>query len=165
MVGAGSIGTAVAAKIAAFGGEATLVARSARDGVHSVDDVPGLLPAHDIVVITAPLTEQTQGMVNAAFLAAMPDDALLINAARGKIVDTDALVSELRAGRLRAALDVTDPEPLPAGHDLWKCHGVAISPHMSRTVPGMNVLCYDVAADQIRAFLAGRTPANVVDGR
>lgn len=160
IIGAGSIGTAVADKLAPFGAESTLIARTARDGVHAAAEISSLLPEHDIVVITAPLTEDTDGMVDERFLAAMPDGALLVNAARGKIVDTDSLVAELRSERLRAALDVTDPEPLPAGHDLWKCPRVIISPHMARTVPGTNSLCYQVAVAQIRAFLAGRIPAN-----
>ncbi len=101
-------------------------------------------------------------MVDRALLAAMPNGAVLINAARGMIVDTAALVVELQRERLRAALDVTDPEPLPTGHDLWRCPGVIISPHMARTVPGTNRFCYQFAAEQIRAFLAGRRPANAV---
>ncbi|HVV73306.1 MAG TPA: NAD(P)-dependent oxidoreductase, partial [Verrucomicrobiae bacterium] len=88
------------------------------------------------------------------------DGALLVNAGRGKIVDTDALLVEVQSGRLRAALDVTDPEPLPEEHPLWECPGVIISPHMARTVPGTNALCYGVAAEQITAVLAGRTPPN-----
>lgn len=160
IIGAGSIGTAVADRLAPFGAESTLVARTARHGVHGAGGTFALLPGHDIVVITAPLTEGTGGMVDARFLAGMPNGAVLVNAARGKIVDTDALVAELRSERLRAALDVTDPEPLPAGHVLWNCPGVIISPHMARTVPGANSLCYNVAAEQIRTFLAGATPAN-----
>ncbi|MEV5299056.1 2-hydroxyacid dehydrogenase [Amycolatopsis methanolica] len=165
ILGAGSIGTAVAERVRPFGARPTLVASSARDGVYGPEDVPGLLPDHDVVVITAPLTEQTLGLVDKDFLAAMPDGALIVNAGRGKIVDTEALVGELRTGRLRAALDVTDPEPLPSEHPLWECPGVIISPHMARTVPGTNVLCYSVAADQIRAFLAGEVPPNTVTGR
>lgn len=162
IVGAGAIGMAVAKRLPAFEAEATLVARNARVGVHTPDELPALLGEHQVVVITTPLTPQTQGLVDAEFLAAMPDGALLINAARGRIVDTDALVAELKAERIRAALDVTDPEPLPAGHPLWSSPGVIISPHMSRTVPGTAALCYGVAAEQIRAVLAGGTPPNVV---
>lgn len=162
IVGAGSIGTAVAQRLVPFGATATLVARTARDGVHAAGEIPNLLPDHDIVVITAPLTNDTHGLVNKPFLAAMPDGALLVNAGRGKMVDTDALMAELQSERLRAALDVTDPEPLQEGHPLWSCPGVIISPHMARTVPGTNALCYAVAAEQITAFVAGKTLRNVV---
>jgi len=162
ILGAGSIGTAVAERVRPFGAQPTLVASTARDGVHGPEDVPSLLPDHDIVVITAPLTERTRGLVDKDFLSAMPDGALLVNAGRGKIVDTDALVAELQAGRLRAALDVTDPEPLPEGHPLWGCPGTIISPHMARTVPGTNALCYAVAAEQIRTHLDGAIPSNTV---
>ncbi|HJQ48296.1 MAG TPA: 2-hydroxyacid dehydrogenase [Amycolatopsis sp.] len=165
IVGAGSIGTAVARRLAAFDAQPTLVASRARDGVHGPEDVPGLLPEHDVVVITAPLTDDTRGLVDKAFLAALPDGAVLVNAGRGKIVDTDALVTEVQSGRLRAALDVTEPEPLPPGHPLWECSGAVISPHMARTVPGTNALCYEVAARQIGTFVTGETPANLVASR
>lgn len=165
IVGAGGIGTAVARMLEPFGATATLVASTARGGVHGADELPGLIGGHQIVVITAPLTDATRGLVDAAFLAAMDDGALLVNAGRGQIVDTDALVAELDKQRLRAALDVTDPEPLPSDHPLWACPGVIISPHSARTVPGTNALCYSVAAEQIRAFVDGRTPENLVSGR
>jgi phosphoglycerate dehydrogenase-like enzyme len=113
-----------------------------------------------LVVVAAPLTPQTEHLVDAAALAAMPDGALLINAGRGRIVDTDALAAELRTGRIRAGLDVVEPEPLPADHPLWTCPGVVISPHSARTVPGQERLCYEVAAQQIGQLLAGETPSN-----
>jgi phosphoglycerate dehydrogenase-like enzyme len=116
-------------------------------------------------VITTPLTAETERLVSADALAALPNGALVVNAGRGRIVDTDALVDEVQTGRLRAALDVTDPEPLPADHPLWTVPGVIISPHSARTVPGTNELCYQVAADQIGQLLAGRTPTNAVPGR
>ncbi|WP_236704068.1 NAD(P)-dependent oxidoreductase [Lentzea aerocolonigenes] len=161
IVGAGSIGMAVARKLDAFGAEPTLVASSARNGVHGPDELPQLIPGHAVVVVTTPLTETTAGLVDARFLAAMDDGALLVNAGRGQVVDTDALVLELRSGRLRAALDVTDPEPLPPEHPMWDCAGAIVSPHAARTVPGTNRLCYRVAADQIATFLSGGTPSNV----
>lgn len=161
ILGAGSIGNSVARKLNAFEASTTLVASSARDGVHGPDELPQLIPGHSVVVVTAPLTESTLGLVDAKFLAAMDDDALLVNAGRGQIVDTDALVAELEAGRLRAALDVTDPEPLPTDHPLWSCTAAIISPHAARTVPGTNRLCYQVAAGQIATFLQGGTPSNV----
>ncbi|MEV6711960.1 NAD(P)-dependent oxidoreductase [Lentzea sp. NPDC051208] len=160
IVGAGSIGMAVARKLEAFDAESTLVASSARHGVHGPDELPHLIPGHAVVVVTTPLTETTLGLVNAKFLAAMDDGALLVNAGRGQVVDTDALVRELQSGRLRAALDVTDPEPLPSEHPMWDCAGAIVSPHAARTVPGTNRLCYQVAAGQIATFLSGGTPSN-----
>ncbi|MGV9364253.1 NAD(P)-dependent oxidoreductase [Amycolatopsis sp. NPDC003731] len=160
IVGAGSIGSAVARLFAAFGTESTLVASTRRDGVHAASEIPHLIDGHDIVVITAPLTEKTRNLVDAKFLATMPDGALLINAGRGKIVDTDALVNEVSSGRLRAALDVTEPEPLPESHPLWRCPGVVISPHSARTVPDTNRLCYTVSVQQVKSFLAGQKPSN-----
>ncbi|MEU4673971.1 NAD(P)-dependent oxidoreductase [Amycolatopsis sp. NPDC023774] len=165
VVGAGHIGTATARRLAAFDATTTLVASTARDGIHGPDELPSLLGQHDIVVITAPLTPQTEGMFDKELLAAMPDGALLVNAGRGRIVDTDALVTELQTQRLRAALDVTDPEPLPEQHPLWACPGIVISPHSARTVPGANKLCYEVAAKQVSTFLLGETPSNAVAER
>lgn len=161
IIGAGSIGSAVARKLEAFDAQSTLVASSSRPGVHGPDEIPHLIAGHSVVVVTAPLTDDTLGLVDAKFLAAMDDGALLVNAGRGQIVDTDALVAELESGRLRAALDVTDPEPLPAEHPLWRCTGAIVSPHAARTVPGTNLLCYQVAASQIATFLSGGTPSNV----
>lgn len=162
ILGAGSIANATANKLHAFDANATLVGRRPRRGTRGVDELPTLLPGHDIVVIAAPLTEHTHGLVDSKFLAAMPNGAMLVNAGRGKIVDTDALVAELQQERLRAALDVTEPEPLPEQHPLWHCPGVLISPHSARTVPGTNKLCYAVAAQQIVAFARGEEPSNAV---
>ncbi|NEB67680.1 phosphoglycerate dehydrogenase, partial [Streptomyces fulvissimus] len=103
--------------------------RRARPGVHGVDELPGLLPEADIVVLLLPLTEATTGLVDATFLSRIRDGGLLVNAGRGRLVDTDALVAELRGGRLYAALDVTAPEPLPAGHPLWSAPGLILTPH------------------------------------
>ncbi|GAA1983211.1 NAD(P)-dependent oxidoreductase [Amycolatopsis minnesotensis] len=160
IVGAGHIGKTAARMLTAFEATSTLVASQAREGVSGPDELPALLGEHDIVIVTAPLTDQTLGLIDAKFLAHMRDGAVLVNAGRGQIVHTDALVTELQAGRLRAALDVTDPEPLPPEHPLWTCPGVIISPHSARTVPGTSALCYQVAARQISSFLDGETPSN-----
>lgn len=165
IVGAGAIGWAVARRLPAFDAEATLVASTARAGVHGPDELPALIGEHDVVVLTLPLTPATAALVDTGFLAAMRDGAVLVNASRGGIVDTDALVSELKSERIRAALDVTDPEPLPQDHPLWTSPAVIISPHMARTVPGTNELCYRVAAEQIRQHLDGHIPTNVVTER
>jgi phosphoglycerate dehydrogenase-like enzyme len=130
LVGYGGVGAAIDRRLAGFEVSVRRVARHARDGVSSLDELPSLLPAADVVVLCVPLTDGTRGMVDAGFLARMRDGALLINVARGPVVDTDALLAELATGRLRAAVDVTDPEPPPPGHPLWTAPGLLISPHV-----------------------------------
>ncbi|MFD5245651.1 NAD(P)-dependent oxidoreductase [Amycolatopsis sp. NPDC058340] len=161
IIGAGHIGTASAERLRKMGATTTLVASTARDGVHDAGEIPNLIAGHDLVVIAAPITPETRRLVDQKFLASMPDGALLINAGRGEIVDTDALIAELRTGRLRAALDVTDPEPLPPGHPLFACPGVIISPHMSKNIPDTAQRCYGVAVQQIKTFLEGGVPSNI----
>jgi phosphoglycerate dehydrogenase-like enzyme len=162
MVGAGDIGRAIGRMLAGFDVELTWVARTAREDVHGFDELPELLPYADVVVLIVPVTPQTTGMVDASFLAAMPDDALLVNAARGVVVDTDALVAELGSGRLRAALDVTDPEPLPEGHPLWSAPNLLLTPHVAGAVPGTNTRAAAAVTDQVRRVLAGQDLVNVV---
>ncbi|MBX7268565.1 2-hydroxyacid dehydrogenase [Micromonospora sp. Llam7] len=164
IVGAGSIGAALRDRLAPFEVEFTLVARTARaeQGVHGVGELPQLLPQADVVVLLLPLTEQTRGLVDEKFLAAMPDGALLVNAARGPVARTDALVAELATGRLSAALDVTDPEPLPADHPLWTMPNVLITPHVAGSVRGLLPRAYRLVGQQIRRFVAGEPPRNVV---
>lgn len=162
IVGAGDIALAVAARLVPFDVSITLVARTARDGVHAVDELPALLPEHDIVVLLVPLTAETSGMVDSRFLALMPDGALLVNAARGPVVDTEALVEALRDGRIGAALDVTDPEPLPEGHPLFAMPNVLLTPHIAGSVPGMLPRLYELVRAQVRRFLAGQPLHNVV---
>jgi len=125
--------------------------------------VRDLLPEHDACVVIVPLTDDTRGLVDASFLAAMPDGALLVNAARGPVADTDALTAELTSGRLRAAVDVTDPEPLPAGHPLWRAPGLLLTPHVGGSVPGALERAFAVAAEQITAFARGERPPNLVE--
>ena len=162
IVGAGDVAEQTVARLAPFEVTTTLVGRRARDGVHPVDEVAALLPHHDACVVVVPLTEATRGLVDAAFLAAMPDGSVLVNAARGPVVDTDALVPELTTGRLRAALDVTDPEPLPAGHPLWSAPGLLLTPHVGGSVPLAVDRAFRIAAEQIRQFAGGNTPSNLV---
>jgi phosphoglycerate dehydrogenase-like enzyme len=138
------------------------VARTARDGVHATSELPKLLPHADVVIVVVPVTPETTGMVDAAFLAAMKDDALLVNAARGVVVDTDALLAELTSGRLRAALDVTDPEPLPPGHPLWTAPGLLLTPHVGGEIPGTVERGAASVAAQLRRVLAGEPLADVV---
>jgi phosphoglycerate dehydrogenase-like enzyme len=162
VVGAGDIGQAIGAMLAGFDVELTYVARTARDGVRSTAELPQLLPHADVVIVVVPVTPETTGMVDAAFLAAMPDGALLVNAARGVVVQTDALLAELSRGRLRAALDVTDPEPLPAGHPLWSAPGLLLTPHVGGAVPETNARASAAVTDQLARILAGKPLVNVV---
>lgn len=164
IIGAGDVGRTIAARLTASDCLVTLVGRRGSDGVYPVSALPELLGEHDAVVLVIPLTEQTRGLVDAKFLAAMPDGAVLVNAARGPIVDTAALLAELRSGRLSAALDVTDPEPLPPQHPLWTAPNVLITPHIAGSVHGFYERAYRVAAEQITAFAAGEEPPNAVRG-
>ena len=168
VIGAGDVGEHIRRRLLPFDVEVTMVARRARpagpDGpaVPGVDELPALLPAADVVVLVVPLTEQTRRMVDAAFLARMPDGALLVNASRGPVADTDAISAELHSGRLRAALDVTDPEPLPAGHPLWTAPGLLLTPHIGGAVPGLAGRAGALIRSQMARWAAGEPVQNVV---
>jgi phosphoglycerate dehydrogenase-like enzyme len=162
IVGAGDVAENTVRRLEPFEVTTTLVGRRARDGVHGIDEVLDLLPGHDACVVIVPLTDDTRGLIDAAFLAAMPDGAVLVNAARGPVADTDALTAELTSGRLRAAVDVTEPEPLPGDHPLWKAPGLLLTPHVGGSVPGAMGRAYKVAAEQIAAFARGEQPPNLV---
>jgi len=161
ILGHGSIGRAVAERLAAFGVRVIGVASRARDGVHGVDELGALLPAADALVILAPLTDATRGLVDAGVLRALPDGALVVNAGRGAVVDTEALVAELAAGRLRAVVDVTDPEPLPDGHPLWEL-ALAVTPHNAGDSPAADARAIALALDQLGRFERGEPLRNVV---
>jgi phosphoglycerate dehydrogenase-like enzyme len=162
IVGYGSIGAAVESRLHPFECDVLRVARRARDGVASFEQLPSMLPAADVVVLTVPLTDQTCGMVDAAFLAGMRDGAVLVNVSRGPVVDTDALLAELRSGRLGAALDVTDPEPLPPDHPLWSAPGLLLSPHVGGNTTAFQPRAIRLVRDQLERFAAGEPLANVV---
>lgn len=165
VVGAGDVGSALAARLRAFEATPILVARRARDGIQSIDHVHGLLPDADVVVLVVPLTDETRGLVDAAFLRSLAPGALLVNASRGPVVDTDALVEELRSGRISAALDVTDPEPLPPGHPLWALPNVLITPHIAGLVAGFSARARALVLAQVRRLEAGDRMSNqVTDG-
>ncbi|MCU1538923.1 MAG: Dihydrofolate reductase [Humibacillus sp.] len=164
VIGAGDLGQQTAKRLRAFEAQPVLVAHSARDGVHATDELPDLLPTADIVVLTLPLTPATEGLVDADFLARMADGALLVNVARGKIVDTAALLAEVGSGRLRAALDVVEPEPLPADHPLWSTDGVIITPHAAGHISAAGPRAFALVAEQLRRFVAGEPLDNVVEG-
>jgi phosphoglycerate dehydrogenase-like enzyme len=162
ILGMGSIGTAIADRLRPFGVQVTGVGRTARDGVHALADLDALLPTADILISMLPLTGETRGLLDARRLALLGDGALLVNAGRGRTVDTAALTRELSSGRLRAALDVVDPEPLPSEHPLWALPNVLISPHMAGDSPSTTVRCFELAGDQLRRFAAGEPLVNEV---
>ena len=139
-----------------------MVGRAARPGVHSVDDLLGLLPDADIVVLALPLDERTRGLVDEGFLARLAEGALLVNLSRGPVVDTDALVAAVGSCRIRAALDVTDPEPLPVGHPLWTLPGVLISPHVGGNSTAFLPRARRLVADQLTRFALGQPLMSVV---
>jgi phosphoglycerate dehydrogenase-like enzyme len=174
IVGYGSIGAAVERRLAGWDVTVERVARTGRPAradqsgnagepeVKGISDLYDLLPAADVVVLLVPVTEETRGLAGARFLAAMKDGALLVNAARGPIVDTDALLAELDSGRLRAALDVTDPEPLPDGHPLWKAPGLLLTPHIGGLVEGGADRAYGMARANLARYASGEPLQNVI---
>lgn len=162
VLGAGDIGGYVARALEVFGAQPTLVARTARDGVHAVAELADLLPHADIVAVALPMTDETRGLLDARALGLLPDGAIVANVARGPILDTEALLAETRTGRLRAFLDVTDPEPLPADHPLWTVPGVVITPHVGGGTRGWEQRAYRLVREQIERFVAGEPLANVV---
>ena len=166
LVGYGGVGKAIEARLLPFETEVTRMASRAREDdrgtIHGIDSLYEQLPLHEIVVVSVPLSGQTEQLVDAKFLAAMPDGALLVNVARGPVADTDALLAETATGRLRAALDVTDPEPLPAGHPLWSTPGVLITPHVGGASSAMFPRMVRLIRKQIGLLLEGRESVNVV---
>lgn len=164
ILGAGDLAVNLASRLAPFETEVTLVGRRARPGVHALDDVGGLLPDADVVVAMLPGNRATHHVIDAAFLAKMRDGAVVVNAGRGGAVDTDALVQELTSGRLRAALDVTDPEPLPTDHPLWSAPGLLLTPHVAGSTAGASERAWAIARDQIIVHADGGQPPNLVSG-
>jgi phosphoglycerate dehydrogenase-like enzyme len=165
IVGHGSIGASIEARLRPFEVKKILrVARSARrqPEVFAVTELDRLLPEADIVVLIVPLTAETHGMIGAAQISLMKPDALLVNAARGPVIVTDALVDALQKGRIRAVLDVTDPEPLPAGHPLWSAPNCMITPHVGGSTPEFIHRAFRFGADQVRRFIAGDRLENLV---
>lgn len=155
LLGHGSIGRAVEGHLAPFGVELVRVARRARDGVHAVDELDGLLGNADAVVNLLPATPATRGLLDARRLGLMRCGALLVNGGRGATVDTDALVGALRAGRVRAVLDVVEPEPLPAEHPLWSAPNVTVTPHVAGDTAGAERAAWALVGEQLRRYAAG----------
>jgi phosphoglycerate dehydrogenase-like enzyme len=168
LLGYGGVGTAIAARLAPFEVDLVPVASRARDEdgvhIHGIDELPTLLPDAEIVVLTLPGTAATRHLIGDDELAALPDGALVVNVGRGTLIDTDALVRHVTAGRIRAALDVTDPEPLPEEHPLWGRPGVLISPHVGGASSAMDPRMAALIHRQIAHLLAGEPPENVVIG-
>jgi phosphoglycerate dehydrogenase-like enzyme len=162
LVGHGSIGTALEPILGGFGAKVIGVAAHPRPDVHAADELPALVPEADIVVLLLPGTTATKGLVNAEFLGWMRDGTLLVNASRGPVIDTAALLRELRTGRLHAALDVTDPEPLPSGHPLWSAPGVMLTPHVAGSNGRTMAKAMVLARDQLVRYAAGEQLLNIV---
>lgn len=166
LLGYGGVGRAIEARLAPFEVEVVRVASRARDDeagrVHAIDELPELLPTADVVIVGVPLTDETTGLVDDAFLSALPDGALVVNIARGSVADTDAILDHATRGRLRFALDVTDPEPLPQGHPLFALPNVLISPHVGGASTAMMPRMARLVREQIERMLRGDEPLNVV---
>jgi len=164
MVGYGAIGKEIERMLEPFRVDLTRVARSPRTSppVHAVDELDSLLPQAEVVILILPSTAESHHLIGSRQLALMRQGALLVNAARGPIVDTDALVTALNSGHVRAALDVTDPEPLPDGHPLWSCPNLLITPHVAGSTPQFAPRSLHTAADELRRYIAGEPMHNVV---
>lgn len=164
IVGYGSIGEAIEARLTPFGSKFLRVARSVRPGVSPVDQLDDLLPQADILVLITPLTSETRHLINAQRIGKLKQGALLVNAGRGPVVDTDALAVALVAGRIRAALDVTDPEPLPMGHPLWKAPNLLITPHVAGSTERFIGRGVKFASEQAERYTKGQPLENRVVG-
>jgi phosphoglycerate dehydrogenase-like enzyme len=162
IVGYGSIGRALEARLGPFKVNIVRVSRHARAGVSSVEELPTLLPQADVVVILLPLTPETERFVDARFLSLMRPGSLLVNPSRGRVVDTAALMEALSRHHIRAAIDVTDPEPLPDGHELWTMGDVLITPHVAGSVRRLYDRGWALVARQLRKYLKGEPLDNVV---
>jgi len=164
IVGHGSIGKDLERMLQPFHVHLLRMARSPRTAplVYAVDELDNLLPHADVTVLILPLTPESRGLIGAKQLGLMRQGAVLVNAARGPIVQTDALVDALNAGKIRAALDVTDPEPLPKGHPLWACPNLLITPHVGASSPQFAPRALKTAADELRRFMKGEPLQNVV---
>ena len=162
VIGFGSIGSTVARMLAGFSVEIMPFTQSGRDKTTPISDLDKHLPTLDVVILILPLTKESKHLFDARRLSLMKDGALLVNVARGPIVDTDALVKELNSGRITAALDVTDPEPLPEGHPLWSAKGVLISPHVGGNTTAFEPRARRLIKSQLELLAAGKPLNNVI---
>ena len=164
LVGYGAIGKEIERMLAPFNVELVRVARAVRSNppVHAISELDDLLPQAEVVILILPSTAESYHLIATRQLSLMRQGALLVNAARGPIVDTDALVNALNAGSIRAALDVTDPEPLPDSHPLWSCANLLLTPHVAGSSPQFAPRSLRAAADELRRYIAGEPLRNVV---
>jgi len=162
IIGAGGVGQAIAQRLVPFEVEVTLVARSQRPGVVAMSELHHLLPKADIVVLAVPLNVHTTGLVDDSFLSQMREGSLLVNVARGGVINTEALMSHAQQGRVRAALDVTDPEPLPPDHSLWRTPGVLVSPHVGGNTSAFLPRARALVENQIARWRDGEPLAHMV---
>lgn len=162
VLGAGGVGQAIRTRLEPFETTVTMIGRTARTGVHAVSELESLLPTADVVVIAVPLDVTTEGLVDLQFLQRMKAGALLVNVARGRVVATDALIAQLHAGHISAALDVTDPEPLPPDHPLWSCPNLLISPHVGGDTSAFGPRATSLVRDQLVRWAAGQELRNVI---
>ncbi|MEP7054982.1 MAG: 2-hydroxyacid dehydrogenase [Actinomycetota bacterium] len=162
VVGHGSIGRTVVRMLGGFDVQVTAFSRSGSDGASRASTLSDVIGTFDIVIVVVPLTDQTLGMFGPGLLARMKDGALLVNVSRGAVVDTGALLVELHGRRLHAALDVTDPEPLPADHPLWRAPNVLITPHVGGDTSAFEPRAKRLVHDQLARVVAGEPLTNVV---
>jgi phosphoglycerate dehydrogenase-like enzyme len=162
IIGFGNIGKTIMKMLSGFEVTVTPFSKSGRDGSLTFDQFDRLLPTFDVIILIVPLTDQTRHLMNAERLAAMKDGAALINVARGGVVDTEALIRELNAGRITAGLDVTDPEPLPDGHPLWSARNVIITPHVGGDSEAFTPRGRKLVEEQLARFAAGEPLLHIV---
>ena len=162
IIGFGSIGTTIAKMLSGFAVEIIPFTQSGRDNTIAITDLNKHLPTLDVVILILPLTKESKHLFDAKRLSLMKDGALLVNVARGPIVETDALVKELNSGRITAALDVTDPEPLPKDHPLWKAKGVLISPHIGGDTTAFESRARRLIESQLNLLADGKPLNNVI---
>ena len=162
IIGFGSIGSTIAKMLSGFSVEIIPFTQSGRDNTIAISNLDKHLPTLDVVILILPLTAESKHLFNAKRLSLMKDGSLLVNVARGPIVDTDALVKELNSGRITAALDVTDPEPLPSDHPLWKAKGVLISPHVGGNTSAFEKRARRLIESQLQLLADGKSLNNVI---
>ncbi len=162
IIGFGSIGSTIAKMLSGFSVEIIPFTQSGRDNTIAISNLDKHLPTLDVVILILPLTAESKHLFNAQRLSLMKDGSLLVNVARGPIVDTDALVKELNSGRITAALDVTDPEPLPSDHPLWKAKGVLISPHVGGNTSAFEKRARRLIESQLQLLAEGKSLNNVI---
>jgi len=164
LVGYGEIGKEIERMLDPFHVELTRVARNSRrtPRVHAATELDRLIPLADVIILIVPATDGTRGLIGATHFALMRQGALVVNAARGAVVNSDALVAALQAGKIRAAIDVTDPEPLPEGHPLWTCPNLLMTPHVAASSPQFAHNALRIVAEELRRYINGEPLRNVV---